>query len=196
MDIRAVADAVRPHHLVFAGRGLIPNFYDVIVFILIAGVCGDRPRRARDERVIKDLDVAAITLDPRNLPNMRCARPCACSLQSRCRCCSLSWSRPLAAKSRKAELVIVPALDILQSVPVLGFLTFTVTFFLGCFPATSSVPNARRSLRFHGPGLNATFSFYQSLRTVPSDLDECCRHFQLSPGCASGGWRFRSPPPA
>ncbi|MBN9990840.1 sulfonate ABC transporter permease, partial [Listeria monocytogenes] len=40
----------------------------------------------------------------------------------------------LAAKSKRAEMVIVPALDILQSVPILGFLTFTVTFFMGLFP--------------------------------------------------------------
>ncbi|PMU95718.1 sulfonate ABC transporter permease, partial [Pseudomonas sp. GP01-A4] len=40
----------------------------------------------------------------------------------------------LAAKSRKAELIIVPALDILQSVPVLGFLTFSVIFFMNMFP--------------------------------------------------------------
>ncbi|MFX8024377.1 sulfonate ABC transporter permease, partial [Acinetobacter baumannii] len=39
----------------------------------------------------------------------------------------------LAAKSRRAELVLVPILDILQSVPILGFLTFTVVFFLGLF---------------------------------------------------------------
>ncbi|VVB49925.1 NitT/TauT family transport system permease protein (fragment) [Beijerinckiaceae bacterium RH AL1] len=40
----------------------------------------------------------------------------------------------LAAKSRKAELIIIPALDILQSVPILGFLTFTVIFFMSLFP--------------------------------------------------------------
>ena len=41
-----------------------------------------------------------------------------------------------AAKRRKAELVIIPMLDILQSVPVYGYLTFTVTFFIGLFPTS------------------------------------------------------------
>src|SRR5579883_2136348 len=53
----------------------------------------------------------------------------------------------LAAKSRRLEMVLIPILDVLQSVPILGFLSFTVTFFLGLFPATCSGPNARRSSR-------------------------------------------------
>jgi NitT/TauT family transport system permease protein len=53
----------------------------------------------------------------------------------------------LAAKSRRAEKLLVPVLDILQSVPVLGYISFTVTFFLRCFPAACSAPSSRRSLR-------------------------------------------------
>ena len=60
----------------------------------------------------------------------------------------------LAAKSRKAELVIIPALDILQSVPVLGFLTFTVVFFLGLFPQSQLGAECAGDLRhLHRPGL-------------------------------------------
>ena len=56
----------------------------------------------------------------------------------------------MAAKSRRAELLLVPLIDILQSVPVLGFLTFTVTFFLALFPGPgaggrSSRPSSRCS---------------------------------------------------
>ena len=97
-----------------------------------------------------------------------------------------------AAKSRKAELVIVPALDILQSVPVLGFMTFTVTFFLGLFPGNElGAECAAIFAIFTAQAWNMTFSFYQSLRTVPSDLDECCRHFQLSPWLRF--WRLEVP---
>ena len=39
-----------------------------------------------------------------------------------------------AAKSRRAEVILVPVLDVLQSVPVLGYVSFTVTFFLALFP--------------------------------------------------------------
>lgn len=40
----------------------------------------------------------------------------------------------LAAKRRRAEMVLIPLLDILQSVPILGFLTFPVVFFMNLFP--------------------------------------------------------------
>ncbi|MBP1142997.1 NitT/TauT family transport system permease protein [Pseudomonas sp. PvP009] len=87
----------------------------------------------------------------------------------------------LAAKSRKAEQVIIPALDILQSVPVLGFLTFTVTFFMGLFPGRQmGVECAAIFAIFTSQAWNLAFSFYQSLRTVPSDLNDVSRQFGLS----------------
>jgi len=98
----------------------------------------------------------------------------------------------LAAKSRKAELVIVPALDILQSVPVLGFLTFTVAFFLRLFPGSQlGAECAAIFAIFTAQAWNMAFSFYQSLRTVPHDLDEVSRHFQLSPWLRF--WRLEVP---
>jgi NitT/TauT family transport system permease protein len=98
----------------------------------------------------------------------------------------------LAAKSRKAELVIVPALDILQSVPVLGFLTFTVAYFLRLFPGSElGAECAAIFAIFTSQAWNMTFSFYQSLRTVPRDLDEVSRHFGLSPWLKF--WRLEAP---
>ncbi|TNF80021.1 ABC transporter permease subunit [Pseudomonas sp. ICMP22404] len=88
----------------------------------------------------------------------------------------------LAAKSRKAALVILPALDVLQSVPVLGFLTFTVVFFMGLFPGKESgVECAAIFAIFTSQVWNMTFSVYQSLRTVPNDLYEVSRQFAFSP---------------
>ena len=88
----------------------------------------------------------------------------------------------LAAKSRKAAIVILPALDILQSVPVLGFLTFTVVFFMGLFPGKETgVECAAIFAIFTSQVWNMTFSFYQSLRTVPSDLYDVSRQFSFSP---------------
>ena len=88
----------------------------------------------------------------------------------------------LAAKSRKAELLIVPMLDILQSIPVFGFLTFTLAFFLGLFPASElGAELAAIFVVFTAQAWNMAFSFYQSLRTLPDDLDEVSRQFGLSP---------------
>jgi NitT/TauT family transport system permease protein len=87
----------------------------------------------------------------------------------------------LAAKSRKAEQLIVPALDILQSVPVLGFLTFTVVFFMGLFPGNQlGAEFAAIFAMFTSQAWKMAFSFYQSLKTLPTELDEVSRHFRLS----------------
>ena len=90
----------------------------------------------------------------------------------------------LAAKSRRAEMVLIPVLDILQSVPILGFLSFTVTFFLGLFPGNMlGAELAAIFAIFTSQAWNMAFSFYQSLRTVPRDLDEVSRGFRLT------GWQ-------
>src|SRR5262249_43494621 len=138
------------------------------------------------------LAVAPVTLDPRNLPEY--------ALRTTLRMFAAIFASlvftfvvaTLAAKSRKAELVIVPALDILQSVPVLGFLTFTVVFFMSLFPGSQlGAECAAIFAIFTAQAWNMTFSFYQSLRTVPRDLDECCTHFRLSPWLRF--WRLEVP---
>ncbi len=87
----------------------------------------------------------------------------------------------LAAKSRRAALVLIPLLDVLQSVPILGFLSFTVTFFLGLFPGSFlGAECAAVFAIFTSQAWNMAFSFYQSLRGVPRDLIEVARGFGLS----------------
>ena len=59
-----------------------------------------------------------------------------------------------AARSRRAERILIPVLDILQSVPVLGFLTITVTVFIALFPGQRARPRVRVDLRdLHRAGL-------------------------------------------
>ncbi|MGH8515430.1 MAG: ABC transporter permease subunit, partial [Gammaproteobacteria bacterium] len=90
----------------------------------------------------------------------------------------------LAAKSRRAALVLIPLLDVLQSVPILGFLSFTVTFFLGLFPGSIlGAECAAVFAIFTSQAWNMAFSFYQSLQSVPRDLSEVARGFRLS------GWQ-------
>src|SRR4029453_205104 len=175
------------------GDRLYPNLYDLAIFILIAGALvlvahGAGEMAAPAARLASQ----PVTLDPANLPEY--------ALRTTLRMfaaivVSLLFTfvvATLAAKSRKAELVIVPALDILQSVPVLGFLTFTVTFFLGLFPTSEfGAECAAIFAVFTAQAWNMAFSFYQSLRTVPRDLDEVSRHFQLSPWLRF--WRLEAP---
>lgn len=87
----------------------------------------------------------------------------------------------IAAHSRKAEKVLIPLLDILQSVPVLGFLSITVTGFIALFPGSLlGLEAASIFAIFTSQVWNMTFSFYQSLRTIPRELDEAVTLYHLS----------------
>lgn len=89
-----------------------------------------------------------------------------------------------AAKSRRAEMVLIPLLDVLQSVPVLGYLSFTVVFFISLFPhRILGAELAAIFAIFTSQAWNMAFSFFQALRTVPRDLDEASRAFRFS------GWQ-------
>jgi NitT/TauT family transport system permease protein len=163
-------------------RGLVPNLFDVVVFAILAAAFVALAHGAHEmSQPLAQLDITPVALDPAKLPEY--------ALRTTLRMfgailASLVFTflvGTLAAKSRKAELVIIPALDILQSVPVLGFLTFTVVFFTHLFPGSQlGAEFAAIFAIFTAQAWNMAFSFYQSLRTVPSDLDEVSRHFGLS----------------
>ncbi len=87
----------------------------------------------------------------------------------------------LAAKSRRAGMVLIPILDMLQSVPILGYLSFTALFFLSLFPGNLLGPELAAIFAiFTSQAWNMAFSFYQSLTTIPADLDEVSRSFRAS----------------
>jgi len=86
-----------------------------------------------------------------------------------------------AARSRRAEKVLVPILDVLQSVPVLGFLTITVTAFIALFPGSElGLEAASIFAIFTAQAWNMTFSFYASLKSLPRELDELSRSLRLT----------------
>ena len=87
----------------------------------------------------------------------------------------------VAARSRRAEKVMIPALDILQSVPVLGFLSVTVTAFIALFPGSLlGLECAAVFAIFTAQAWNMTFSFYYSVRSLPRELDEVSRMLRLT----------------
>src|SRR6202790_243512 len=97
----------------------------------------------------------------------------------------------LAAKSRRAEVILVPLLDFLQSVPILGF-SITVVFFLQLTPGrVAGAELAAIFLIFTSQAWNMAFSFYHSLRSIPDELLEVARNFQLSPWMRF--WRLEVP---
>jgi NitT/TauT family transport system permease protein len=98
----------------------------------------------------------------------------------------------VAAKSRQAERVLIPLLDVLQSVPILGYLSFTVTFFVGLFPGRTIGPELAAIFAvFTSEAWNMAFSFYQSLRTLPRDLEEAANGFRFTPW--QKFWRLEVP---
>ncbi|WP_184363566.1 ABC transporter permease subunit [Rhizobium sp. BK602] len=186
----------RPGHRAvaeLAGTRILPNGYDLIAFAFVAALAVLALHGAAEMRApLAGLASTPISLDPAYLPEyaLRTTLRMFAAIVA-----SLVFTfavATLAAKSRRAEMVIIPALDILQSVPVLGFLTFTVTFFMGIFPGNQlGAECASIFAIFTSQAWNMAFSFYQSLRTVPRDLDEVSRGFGLSSW--QRFWRLEAP---
>lgn len=87
----------------------------------------------------------------------------------------------LAAKNTAARAVILPALDVLQSVPVLGFLSATVAGFMALFPGSLlGVECAAIFAIFTGQVWNMAFGFYHSMVTIPTDMQEAASTYGLT----------------
>jgi NitT/TauT family transport system permease protein len=78
-----------------------------------------------------------------------------------------------AAKDSRAEKILVPLLDILQSIPVLGFMPGLVLALVAIFPGSNlGLELAAVLMIFTGQAWNMTFSLYHSIKSVPQDLQE------------------------
>ncbi|WP_321814360.1 MULTISPECIES: ABC transporter permease subunit [unclassified Paraburkholderia] len=164
---------------------VLPNRWDFVAFPLIICLIAMAAVGFHETMApIAVLKTQPISLDPANLPEyaMRTTLRMLAAMVA-----ALIFTLvygTLAAKSRRAGQVLVPILDILQSVPVLGYISFTVTFFLALFPSrVLGAELAAIFAIFTSQAWNMTFSFYQSLRTVPRDLDEVSKGFHLT------GWQ-------
>jgi NitT/TauT family transport system permease protein len=163
-------------------RALVPNRWDIITFPLVFGLLLLAARGAHETLApLSALKEPVVSLDPVNLPEyalrttLRMIAAMVASLLF-----TITYGT-LAAKSRRAELVLIPLLDILQSVPVLGYISFTVVFFMSLFPGRIAGAEAAAIFAiFTNQAWNMTFSFYQSLRTVPRDLEEATYSFRFS----------------
>jgi NitT/TauT family transport system permease protein len=172
---------------------LRPNYWDLVALPLVLGtialIAWGGVAMSAHYRIG---EVLPITLDPSQLPEyaLRTVLRMACALVA-----SLVFSlgyAALAAKRRQAEKILIPVLDILQSVPILGFLSITVTGFMALFPGRLlGVECAAIFAIFTSQAWNMTFSVYQSLRTVPAELIEAARMYHLSPW--KRFWRLEVP---
>jgi NitT/TauT family transport system permease protein len=162
---------------------LRPNYWDVVALPLVLGLVALVSWGGMAMSVHYRIgEVLPISLDPWRLPEyalrtvLRMGAALIASLVF-----SLAYAA-FAAKSRRAEKILIPVLDILQSVPILGFLSITVTGFIALFPGRLlGVECASIFAIFTSQAWNMTFSVYQSLRTVPMELIEAARMYHLSP---------------
>ncbi len=168
-----------------AAERRLPNLWDVVAILCVFGTLITVARVARGTWVGIDAPGATeVSLDPWRLPEyavrttLRMFAALAASLVF-----TFTYGTA-AAKSRRAGMILIPVLDILQSVPILGFLTFTVVFFMNLFPGqVLGLELASIFAIFTSQAWNMAFSMYQSLRTVPPDLVEAAASFRLS------GWQ-------
>jgi NitT/TauT family transport system permease protein len=156
--------------------------WDVIAVLLIVGLLvflGEASRNLFQPLV--DLQRSPPSLDPVHLPEYA-ARTTLRMLVAMALSLLFTFTyATFAAKSRRAERILVPLLDILQSVPILGFISVTVVFFMALAPGkVLGAEFAAIFAIFTSQAWNMAFSFYQSLRTVPTELTEASRNFRFS----------------
>ena len=161
----------------------VPSVWDALIFALVIG--GLALIAVGGHETLQPLAHSpAISLDPRVLPNYALRTTLRMLAAIICSTLFTFAYGALAVKSRRAEQVLIPLLDILQSVPVFSFLSFTITFFLALFPGqVFGAELASIFAIFTAQAWNMTFSFYQSLKTVPRDLSDVSDSLRL------GAWR-------
>ncbi|MDQ0456892.1 ABC transporter permease [Rhizobium paknamense] len=163
-------------------RSVLPTLWDLVALLLVVGIIVAIAYGAEaTNQPLTALDAAPLSLDPSNLP-LYALRTMLRMLAAIVFSLIFTFIyATVAARSRRAEMVMIPILDILQSVPILGFLTFTVTFFMNLFPGkVLGAELASVFAIFTSQAWNMTFSMYQSMRSQPKDLEEASASFHLS----------------
>jgi NitT/TauT family transport system permease protein len=163
-------------------RGIATR-WDVLAFIVVIGLVVFLGETSRGLFApLTALELTPISLDPWQLPEYAARTTfrmfAALALSLLFTLTYATW----AAKSERAGKLLVPILDILQSVPILGFISITVVFFMSLAPGrVLGAEFAAIFAIFTSQAWNMAFSFYQSLRTIPIELSEAAESFRLSP---------------
>jgi NitT/TauT family transport system permease protein len=174
-------------------RRLLPSRWDLLAAILVFGFIiafADASRYL--VHPLSSITGRNLVLDPRDLPgyalrtSLRMLIALGASLVF-----TFSYAT-WAAKNARAGALLVPLLDILQSIPILSFLSITIVWFLSLSPGrVFGAELACVFVIFTGQAWNMAFSFYQSLRTVPEELEEAGRMFGLNAWARF--WRIEAP---
>ncbi|MDF3054355.1 MAG: transporter permease protein [Gammaproteobacteria bacterium] len=170
-----------------------PTYWDMIALCLVLGTITLLALGAKGMATPYHLgEPIPISLDPVNLPYYAFRSVLRMGIAMIVSLLFTFIVGTAAAKSTHAERFIIPSIDILQSVPVLGYLSITVIAFIALFPNSLLGPEfAAIFVIFTAQVWNMTLSFYQSLKSVPTDLQEAARVLQLS--AWQRFWRLDAP---
>src|SRR5258705_6923364 len=171
---------------------LVPGQWDVLAFLLVIAFFVYLAEAAHGlVQPLARLEATPISLNPWALAGYAARTGLRMLIAMGCSLIFTFTYATLAAKSRRAEMVLVPLLDILQSVPILSF-SILIVFFLSLTPGrVAGAEMAAIFLIFTSQAWNMAFSFYHSLRSIPDELVEVARNFQLSPWLRF--WRLEVP---
>ena len=161
---------------------IIPNFWDVIAWLLMIAILCAIAWGANRMRAPYQLgqDIP-ISLKPSKLPLYALLTTIRMFIALIISFIFTFIIGALAAKNKTAEKIIIPLIDILQSVPILGYLSIFVVGFIWIFPNSRLGPECAAIFAvFTSQVWNMTLSFYQSLKTIPSELVEATRIYQLN----------------
>lgn len=161
----------------------IPKFWDLIAVLLTFSIIGVLLVNAGRMTLPYELgQPLPISLDPINLPHYAARSVLRMLLALVFSVVFSILIGTLAAKNKRAEQFIIPLVDILQSIPVLGYLSLTTVAFINLFQGSLLGPEcAAIFMIFTSQAWNMILSIYQSVKTVPADLKEAARMFHLSP---------------
>lgn len=166
----------------YRGR-LYPNHWDIIALVLVLGLIMLLAWDAKQMSAPYQLgQVIPISLDPKYLPGYALRTVTRMFLALIFSLLFTFIFGTWAAKSKRAERLIIPCIDICQSIPILGFLSIAIVGFISLFPHSMMGPECAAIFAiFTSQAWNMALGFYQTVRAVPSDLAEASDMFHLSP---------------
>ncbi|HEY0265971.1 MAG TPA: ABC transporter permease subunit, partial [Rhizomicrobium sp.] len=174
-------------------RRLLPSRWDLLAAILVLGfIIGFADASRFLVHPLSSITGRDLVLNPADLPGYALRTGLRMLIAMGVSLAFTFGYATWAAKNPRAGTLLVPLLDILQSVPILSFLSVTIVWFLSLSPGrVFGAELACVFTIFTGQAWNMAFSFYQSLRTVPPELEEAGRMFGLNAWARF--WRIEAP---
>lgn len=161
---------------------ILPNVWDLVAFIIVVGLLAAFVWAGKQMTAPYHIgQTLPLSLDPHQLPKYAVFTVLRLFIAMIFSLLFTFTIGTLAAKSKSAANLIIPCIDTLQSVPVLGLLSITIVGFITLFHGSRLGPEAAAIFAvFTAQVWNITLSFYQSLRSVPNELKEAADMFHLS----------------